>query len=99
MAESLYEVTFVQPGEGPVTLRVREIADSGLGPTFVKLAKFDFGHGLIINPKQENAAKRYEKTQALHVSRFAIVTVEEIEGPEVVLKEMGSNVVMLRPPE
>lgn len=99
MAESLYEVTFIQPGEGPITLQVREISDSALGPMFVRISGFVFNHGLLVNPKLEAAERRFAKTRSLHLNRMAIHAVEEIEGAAISLTDPGPNVVQFRPPD
>jgi hypothetical protein len=101
MADSLYRVTFSDPvTRQMVTLRLHEISDSGLGPLFVRLGRFVFDQDSgIINPINEQLAKRYEETKALHVNRMAISQIEELSGAEEVKLSEVPNVVPFTPPD
>jgi hypothetical protein len=101
MADSLYRVTFPDPmTRQMVTLRVREVSDSGLGPLFVRLSDFVFENprSTIINPNDEALASRYTDTRALHVNRMSLIQVEEVSDAVVELSE-APNVVPFKAPE
>ena len=88
MSESnLYVVTYRNPEkqEENITIRVRKINDSNLGPTFIALSDFVFHTASkLLNPQDEYAKKRFQKTQKLHLSIYHIVSVEEV-GDEISL--------------
>ena len=100
MADPLYVVTFPDPvTKRMVTLKVREIGDSGLGPMFARLSGFVFqDSGKIINPNNDGLSRRYQDTKAIHVNRMALAQVEEVAGEPVELSEMP-NVVQFHPPD
>ena len=67
-----------KPGEN-LTLRVRKIADSSLGLAFVSLSDFVFqSRSTLLNPQDEYAKKRFQKTKSLHISIYNIISVEEV---------------------
>ena len=82
MSESnLYLVTYRNPEkkEENITVRVRSIHDSDLGPTFITLSDFVFQtSSKLLNPQDEYAKKRFQKTKKLHLSIYNIISVEEI---------------------
>lgn len=77
----LYLVTFLDSRLGRhVTLRVREIVDSGLGIMFVRLSNFVLADpgSRVVDPQVEELAARFGDTRALHVNRMSIISVEEV---------------------
>jgi hypothetical protein len=96
---SYYVVTHRDPTSGkPVSLRVRKVEDSELGPTFVALSDFLFeSSSPIIDPALEDLKKRYENTRKLHLSLYHIVSIEEVgrSNPGLDLSPERSNVIVL----
>ena len=79
--ETYFVVTYRNPdkqGEN-ITIRVRKIADSALGLAFVSLSDFVFhSRSALLNPQDEYAKKRFQKTKSLHLSIYSIISVEEV---------------------
>lgn len=97
MADPLYIVTFPDPQHRDVvTVRVREVGDSPLGPMFVRIAGFQFATGRIIDPTSAALESRYEGTKALHLNRMSLLSVEEVSDVELSISE-APNVVQFRP--
>jgi hypothetical protein len=97
---SHYVVTWRDlPKEGVVTMRVRTIEDSDLGPTFIAISDFVFEHdGLIIDPNAAALEARYADTRRLHLSIYNVLAIEEVgrRNKGLELKDR-SNVVLLTP--
>lgn len=67
------------PKDQVVTLKVRSIAPSDLGPTFIALSDFDLDQdGPIIDPGLDGLRVRYADTKRLHVSIYSVLSVEEV---------------------
>ena len=79
--ETYFVVTYRnpdKPGEN-ITVRVRKIEDSSLGLAFVALSDFVFhSNSSLLNPQDEYAKKRFQKTKSLHLSIYSIISVEEL---------------------
>ena len=101
MADPLYLVTFPDSRLGRiVTVKVREISDSGLGIMFVRLSGFVLQQdGTIINPEIDALAQRFEETRAFHVNRMSIVSIEEVSDVVVAPLVDMPNVVQFKAPE
>lgn len=105
MPEPLYLVTFPDTRSGcHVTVRVREIGDSGLGVMFARLSGFVFDtHGLLVDPQQELLRQRFGDTRAFHVNRMSIISVEEISDTTVAdlsdESDSGATVLAFKAPE
>ena len=99
MSDHVYRVTFADPlTKKMVTIQVREISDSGLGPFHVRLSGFVFKpKGRLIDPVEETLRNRFQDTRALHVSRMSLGLIEEVgDSQEVKLTEFP-NVVPFTP--
>ena len=79
--KTFFIVTYRNP-EKPsenITVRVRTIKDSSLGLAFVSLSDFIFhSRSNLLNPQDEYAKKRFQKTKSLHLSIYNILSVEEV---------------------
>lgn len=85
-------------GGKTVTLRVRKIEDSDLGPTFVALSDFVFDTGnLIIDPEEEDLKKKLAETRRLHLSIYSVLSIEERGGRGLGIRQDRSNLVFLPP--
>ena len=100
MSDALYVVTWHDPAaRETVSLRVREVADSPLGPMFVRLSGFQFGSsGLIVDPKEEALGRQFKDVRARHLNRMQIVSIDEISTENLHLVDTPPNVVVLRQP-
>jgi hypothetical protein len=95
-----YAVTFRTEAGEPVTLRVKEVTDSALGPSFLCLSDFVFDSGRIVDPKQEALQRRFEGTRRLHLNVFHIQSIEEVglEHPGLTLEHDRSKLILLPGP-
>ena len=79
--DTYFVVTYRNP-EKPtenITIRVRSIQDSSLGLAFVSLSDFVFkSRSALLNPQDEYAKTRFQKTKNLHLSIYSILSVEEV---------------------
>ena len=78
---SHFVVTYRNPEKATenIEVRVRSVDDSILGPAFIALSGFIVHSSTgIINPRDEYAKKRFQKTKTLHISIYNIVTIEEV---------------------
>ena len=98
-SRSHYVVTHRDPTSGKaVSLKVKKVEDSELGPTFVAVSEFLFESASpIIDPGLEELKKRYEGTKKLHLSLYNIVSIEEVgrRNPGLDLSAERSNVIVL----
>jgi len=101
-----YLVTYRDPKDNKVvSLRVRKVADSDLGLSFVAISDFIFKEGsLIIDPSEEDLRDRFAHTRRLHLSIYSILSIEEVGKSHKGLKfkQDKSNVLVLprdKPPE
>ena len=95
-----YAVTFRADSGEIVTLRVEEVVDSALGPSFLCLSGFVFDEGRIVDPKQEALQHRYRDTKRLHLNVFHIQSIEEVGGghPGLTLEQDRSKLILLPGP-
>lgn len=63
-----------------ITLKVKTIKDSTLGLGFISMSDFIFDphNSPIIDPQEEQLRKRFENTNALHLSIYHIISIEEV---------------------
>ena len=78
--DTFFLVTFRDPKDGIVTqLKVKNIEDSSLGLSFIKLSSFIFEvNTLVVQPVEEQLQKRYENVKSLHLSIYSIISIEEL---------------------
>jgi len=95
----IYEISYRDPQDGEIkTLRAATVRDSSLGLAFVCLSDFVFEKSsLVINPKEEELAKRFENIKSLHLSLYSIVSIAETGAEHAGLKfdRDKSNLVVL----
>ncbi len=84
----------------PMTLKVREVGDSDLGPGFICLSDFVFHTGALLLPHEEALQRRYATTRRLHLNVFSIQSIAEegAEHPGLTLDTDRSNLVVLPGP-
>ncbi len=76
--DTFYIVSYRDPKDNAIkTLRVRNIGDSDLGLSFVALSDFIFKDSVIIDPGEEDLKDRFANTKRLHLSIYAILSIEE----------------------
>ncbi len=99
-----FVVTFKDPKDGSVqSVRCRRVSDSSLGLSFVAIGDFVWeGTGPIVLPAEEALRKRLEHVKTLHLSLYAVLSVEEVaesesEPPRLVFENDRSKVLVLRP--
>ncbi|MEZ4741778.1 MAG: DUF1820 family protein [Bdellovibrionota bacterium] len=78
--DTYFRVLYKEPGESkPVTLKAKSINDSSLGLSFVCISDFIFDtQNIVVDPKEEELSKRYEKVRSLHLSIYMILSIEEV---------------------
>ncbi|MCB9689105.1 MAG: DUF1820 family protein [Alphaproteobacteria bacterium] len=101
-SRSWYVVTWRDHRDGSVqTLRARTVEDSSLGLSFVAIRDFLFESGPIVNPAEEALRGRLEKVRTLHLSLYAILSVEEVgeDPPALVFTNDKAALQLVRPSE
>ncbi len=99
--KTFYKVTFRDLSENKVVvLKVKSVTDSHLGLGFVCLSDFIFenrGGGRLLLPTEENWKKKFQSTKALHISLYAILSIEEVgaDNKGLEFKKDRSNIIML----
>ena len=75
-----YVITFHDPEQGGiVTLRAREVGDSPLGLSFLRIAGFVFDEGgPLVNPREEALRSRLQDVRSLHVSIHRVLSITEV---------------------
>jgi hypothetical protein len=75
-----FVITFRDPRSSEIkTLRARSVSDSQLGLSFVAISDFVFEpDSVIVNPEEEALQSRLENVRSLHLSIYAILSVEEV---------------------
>lgn len=98
-----FVVTFKDPKDGSVqSVRCRRVSDSSLGLSFVAIGDFVWEGGAIVLPAEEALRRRLEHVSTLHLSLYAVLSVEEVaeaaaEPPRLVFEHDRSKVLVLRP--
>ena len=94
-----FVITFRDPRSSEIkTLRARSVSDSQLGLSFVAISDFVFEPGsVIVNPEEEALQSRLENVRSLHLSIYAILSVEEVgtTHPGLEFTHDRSNLVVL----
>jgi hypothetical protein len=88
------------PKEGAVsTIKVRTVADSELGPSFICLSDFVWASSRLANPAEDALKARFADTRRLHLSVFMILSIAELgpDHPGLDLEADRSNLVVLPP--
>ena len=78
--KSLFLIHYRDPQEGEIlSLKARQILDSTLGLSFIRISDFVFDIGsLVIKPSEEQLQKRLENVKSLHLSIYSIISIEEL---------------------
>jgi hypothetical protein len=94
-----FVVTYKDPVEDKiVTLRARAIGDSSLGLAFIRVSDFLFeDQNLVVDPAQEAMKKRFENVECIHLSIYAVISIQEVGPGHAGLRFENdrSNVVLL----
>ena len=62
-----------------LTVRAREVSDSPLGLSFLRIADFVFDSSSpIVNPKEDALRQRLENVRSLHVSIHRVLSISEV---------------------
>jgi len=97
--DSHYAISFRDPEEGEiVTLKARKVEDSELGLGFICISEFLFEtRGSVVNPKEEDLARRFENVRRLHLNLYRILAIEERGAERLELEADRSRLVLLHP--
>lgn len=97
--EGHFLVTYRDPlTEKVAELKARQVEDSSLGLSFVRLSDFVFDtQALVVKPDEEALEKRYEHVRSLHLSIYAILSIAEVGAGATALRfqKDKSNLVVL----
>ncbi|RME18577.1 MAG: DUF1820 family protein [Bdellovibrio sp.] len=97
--ESFYRIYYRDPKTGKNTeLKAREIGDSPLGLSFVRIADFLFDESsIVLKPAEEQLKKQLEGVKSLHLSIYSIISIEEmgLENKGLKFQKDKSNIVVL----
>ena len=83
-----------------LTLKAKTVTDSTLGLSFVAISDFVFDtKSVVINPEEEDQKRQFEGVKTLHLSIYAIISIEEVgaEHKGLKFKKDKSNLVVLSP--
>jgi hypothetical protein len=94
-----FVVTYRDPkNEDIATIKARTVTDSTLGLSFVAISDFVFDSASrLVNPEEEAMRSRLAHVRSLHLSIYAILSVEEVgvEHEGLVFRHDRSNLVVL----
>jgi len=78
--DSYFVISYRDPKEGKIlSLKSYSIQDSSLGLSFVAISDFKFDtNKVVVDPEEENLAKRLKDVKSLHLSIYSIVSIEEV---------------------
>ena len=95
--KSLFLIHYRDPQEGEIlSLKARQILDSTLGLSFVRISDFVFDTGLlVVKPTEEQLKKRLENVKSLHISIYSIVSIEELSERRLSFQEDKSKLLVL----
>ncbi len=97
--ETFFLITYRDAKDGKVlTLKSKTVTDSTLGLSFVAISDFVFDtQSLVINPEEEDQKRHFEGVKTLHLSIYAISSIEEVgeEHKGLKFKKDKSNLVVL----
>lgn len=96
---NFFVVTYRDPAQDKIiSLKIKNIGDSSLGLSFVRVSDFIFEtESLVVKPEEEAQKKRFEDVKSLHLSIYTIISIEEIGRKHAGLKFSNdkSNLVVL----
>ncbi len=99
--ETFYLITYRDAKDAKVlTLKAKTVTDSSLGLSFVAISDFVFDtKSVVINPEEEDQKRQFEGVKTLHLSIYAIISIEEVgeEHKGLKFKKDKSNLVVLSP--
>ncbi|MBL6975721.1 MAG: DUF1820 family protein [Deltaproteobacteria bacterium] len=78
--KTYYLLTYRDPEEDRIiSLKVRRVEDSSLGPTFIAISDFVFDDSsVIIDPNVESRRRRLADTRKLHISLYHVISIAEV---------------------
>jgi hypothetical protein len=99
--ETFYLITYRDAKDAKVlTLKSKTVIDSSLGLSFVAISDFVFDtKSVVINPEEEDQKRQFEGVKTLHLSIYAIISIEEVgeEHKGLKFKKDRSNLVVFSP--
>ena len=97
--KTYYFITYREPSNGKVvSIRANTVSDSSLGLSFIAISDFLFDTtSLVVNPAEEDLKKRFEGVKTLHLSIYAVISIEEVGADHKGLsfQKDKSNLVVL----
>ncbi len=94
-----FVITYRDPSADKNTsLRVKNIGDSSLGLSFIRVSDFVFDtSSLVVKPDEEALQKRFENVKSLHLSIYTIFSIEEVgeDNTGLSFSKDRSNLVVL----
>lgn len=95
--DTFYLVHYRDPQTNEViALKAKNIEDSSLGLSFVKLSEFIFHtESIVVQPTEEQLKKRFENVRSLHLSIYSLISIEELgmEHKGLSFKRDRSNLI------
>jgi hypothetical protein len=99
--ETFFLITYRDAKDAKVlTLKAKTVTDSSLGLSFVAISDFVFDtQSVVINPEEEDQKRQFEGVKTLHLSIYAIISIEEVgeNHKGLKFKKDKSNLVVLSP--
>jgi hypothetical protein len=97
--ETFFLITYRDAKDANVlTLKAKTVTDSSLGLSFVAISDFVFDtQSVVINPEEEDQKRQFEGVKTLHLSIYAIISIEEVgeNHKGLKFKKDKSNLVVL----
>jgi len=97
--ETFFLITYRDAKDAKVlTLKAKTVTDSSLGLSFVAISDFVFDtQSVVINPEEEDQKRQFEGVRTLHLSIYAIISIEEVgeNHKGLKFKKDKSNLVVL----
>ena len=97
--ETFFLITYRDAKDAKVlTLKAKTVTDSSLGLSFVAISDFIFDtQSVVINPEEEDQKRQFEGVKTLHLSIYAIISIEEVgeNHKGLKFKKDKSNLVVL----
>lgn len=99
--KSLFLIHYRDPKDGQtVSLKARQVSDSSLGLSFIKISDFVFeSNGMVIKPSEEQLRKRLENVKSLHLAIYSVIAIEELSSKDLRFMKDKTNVVVFPPPK
>lgn len=78
--QTYYVVQYKDPTTNKtLTLKAKKIRESSLGFSFIAISEFVFDtDSVVVNPSEENLKNLFRNTKTLHLSVYAVLSIEEV---------------------